>query len=103
MPIDPQFTFLLCNTNNDSQLTRRSLPPEFDRKRKQGFSIPLAEWLKAGPFRDLFWDTLTSSECLFDSVTVRGLLKGQDKRRSNGERIFALVQFELWRREYAVS
>jgi asparagine synthase (glutamine-hydrolysing) len=85
------------------QLTRRSLPPEFDRKRKQGFSIPLAEWLKAGPFRDLFWDTLTSPECLFDSAKVSRLLKGQDKGRSNGERIFALVQFELWRQAYSTS
>jgi asparagine synthase (glutamine-hydrolysing) len=85
------------------QLAARLLPPEFDRKRKQGFSIPLANWLKAGPFRDLFWDTLTCNDVLFDSSTVRGLLKGQDRGFSNGERLFALVQFELWRKCYGVT
>ncbi|NTV47736.1 MAG: asparagine synthetase B, partial [Chlorobiales bacterium] len=85
------------------RLTARVLPPEFDRQRKQGFSIPLAEWLKDGPFRDLFWDTLSTSDCLFDARTVMGLLKGQDRGFSNGERLFALVQFELWRREYGVG
>jgi asparagine synthase (glutamine-hydrolysing) len=82
------------------RLTARLLPPEFDRKRKQGFSIPMASWLKAGPFRDLFWQTLTSADCLFDTATVKDLLDGQDRGRSNGERLFALVQFELWRKTY---
>ena len=85
------------------RLAARVLPPEFDRQRKQGFSIPLDEWLKSGPFRDLFWDTLASPNCLFDRRTVQGLLKGQDRNLSNGERLFALVQFELWRRHYGAA
>jgi len=85
------------------RLTARVLPPEFDRQRKQGFSIPLAEWLKTGPFLDLFHEVLLDAGCLFDRRTVRGLLKGQAQGRSNGERLFALVLFELWRREYAIK
>ena len=85
------------------RLAARVLPPEFDRQRKQGFSIPLASWLKSGPFRDLFRDILTSPTCMFDRGTVQGLLKGQDRWQNNGERLFALVQFELWRREYGVG
>lgn len=85
------------------RLAARVLPPKFDRQRKQGFMIPLADWLKAGPFRDLFWDTLTSRDCLFDATTVLGLLKGQDRGLDNGERLFALVQFELWRKIYSAS
>lgn len=84
-------------------LTARLLPPEFDRERKQGFSIPLGKWLLSGPFRDLFWDTLTGADCLFDAKTVRDLLKGQDAGFSNGERMFALVQFELWRKAYHIN
>ncbi|WP_017302662.1 asparagine synthase (glutamine-hydrolyzing) [Spirulina subsalsa] len=84
-------------------LTNRVLPPEFDKQRKQGFSIPMAEWLKSGLFRELFWDTLSSPDCLFDKKTVQNLLKGQDQGRSNGERLFALVQFELWRKTYNTS
>lgn len=84
------------------RLTARVLPPNFDRQRKQGFSIPLAEWLKTGPFRDLFHDVLLDAGCLFDRRVVHGLLAGQDQGRSNSERLFALVLFEQWRREYAV-
>jgi len=85
------------------QLTARILPPEFDQQRKQGFSIPLGEWIKAGPFRTLFDDVLRDSHCSFDSRTVDGLLRGRDKGRSNSERLFSLVVFELWRKDYRVS
>ena len=85
------------------RLTARVLPPEFDRQRKQGFSIPLAEWLKTGSFRSLFREVLLDSGSMFDQRTVHALLKGQERGRSNGERLFALVLFELWRREYAIT
>lgn len=85
------------------RLTARILPPEFDQQRKQGFSIPLGDWLKGGTFRKLFNEVLRDPQCSFDAGTVDGLLCGQDKGRSNGERLFALVLFELWRREYEVT
>lgn len=85
------------------RLTARVLPPEFDRQRKQGFSIPLAEWFKCGPFRALFHEVLRDPQCSFDAQTVENLLRGQDRGRGNGERLFALVLFELWRREYGVT
>jgi asparagine synthase (glutamine-hydrolysing) len=85
------------------RLTTRVLPPEFDRQRKQGFSIPLAEWLKAGPFRALFHAVLLDERCLFDRGTVLELLKGQDQGRNNGERLFSLVLFELWRQDYEIT
>jgi asparagine synthase (glutamine-hydrolysing) len=85
------------------RLAARVLPPEFDRQRKQGFSIPLAEWLKGGAFRTLFHEVLRDPRCSFDAPTIDSLLRGQDRGRSNGERLFALVLFELWRREYGVT
>lgn len=85
------------------RLTARILPPEFDRQRKQGFSIPLGEWLKGGAFSKMFNEVLRDPQCSFDAGTVDALLRGQDKGRSNGERLFALVLFELWRREYRIS
>lgn len=85
------------------KLTARVLPKEFDRQRKQGFSIPLTSWLKSGPFRDIFHDVLLSSGCMFDKKSISELLRGQDQGRNNSERLFSLVLFELWRDEYKIA
>lgn len=86
------------------RLTARVLPPGFDQRRKQGFSIPLPEWLKGGPWRRFFAEVLLDSKNgLFSHSVVRELLGGQSKGRVNSEPLFALVMFELWRREYSVS
>ena len=86
------------------RLAARLLPPEFDLKRKQGFSIPLSRWLeKNGPFRGLFRDVLVRPDCLFDQHTVRNLLREQDCGYNHGERLFGLVLFELWRENYGVD
>lgn len=86
------------------KLTTRLLPSEFDQTRKQGFSIPLSSWLDSGPWRDLFNDVLLGrGGCLFNKAVVEKMLNGQARGLRNSERLFALVLFELWRREYGVS
>ncbi len=85
------------------RLAQRVLPPQFNRERKQGFSLPLADWLRHGAFRDLFNDVLRSPGSLFDRQEVDGLLRGHDHGRSNHERLFCLALFELWRREYGAA
>jgi asparagine synthase (glutamine-hydrolysing) len=85
------------------RLANRVLPSEFNFQRKQGFSIPLAQWLKDGSFRTLFNDVLRNSDCCFDKKTINGLLQGQDRGYDNSERLFALVLFELWRRNHRIT
>lgn len=85
------------------KLSDKLLPKEFDKQRKQGFSIPLDEWLKKGPWRDLFYETLLADDCFFDKKMILKLLKGQDNGMRNSERLFSLVLFELWRKEYGIS
>ena len=85
------------------QLAARLLPAEFDLRRKQGFSIPLATWLRSGEFRDYFHSVLLDGDTLFDRTVLRDLLAGQDRGRANSERLFALVMLESWRRLYQVS
>lgn len=85
------------------RLAARVLPPEFDRQRKQGFSVPLSSWLKTGPWRALFYDVLLDPSCLFDKRAVTSLLRNQDAGMQNTERLFGLVLLELWRREYRCS
>ena len=84
-------------------LASKLLPAAFDRQRKQGFTIPLASWLRQGPFRDLFRDVLLASDSVFDRQTVGRLFDGLDRGYRNEERLFGLAQFELWRRHYGIS
>jgi asparagine synthase (glutamine-hydrolysing) len=85
-------------------LAQRVLPPEFDQQRKQGFSIPLASWLRSGPWKTFFRETLLGSDNTpFSRQALSELLAGQAKGRLHSERLFALVLFELWRREYRIS
>ncbi|HUC43805.1 MAG TPA: asparagine synthase-related protein, partial [Candidatus Sulfotelmatobacter sp.] len=86
------------------RLAARLFPPTFDQRRKQGFSIPLSSWLRNGPWREMFGDVLlSSSNGLFDREVVQGLIEGISRGHANGERLFGLVMFDLWRREYGVS
>jgi asparagine synthase (glutamine-hydrolysing) len=85
------------------ELCARLLPAEFDRQRKQGFSIPLAHWLRGGPWREFIYSVLLDDRCAFNREAVKLLLDGQDRGRANSERIFGLTLFELWRREYSMS
>ena len=84
-------------------LAARLLPYGFDLQRKQGFSIPLASWLREGPFRDLVHDVLLSGSCMFEPKAMKSLLRSQDRGYANSERLFALTLFELWRQSYAIS
>lgn len=83
------------------KLAARILPPQFDRHRKQGFSFPLASWLRQGPWWRFFREVLLGSDGgLFDKRALARVLDGQARGRANSERLFALVMLELWRREY---
>lgn len=71
-------------------LASRWLPPELDVQRKQGFSIPLNEWLRASNGIELqrVRNHLPSS---INQIEVNGLLAGHARGRANGGRLFALM------------
>ena len=84
------------------QIAKRVLPPTFDLNRKQGFSIPLASWLK-GEWGVFMREVLDDADRrLFDPRVIRSLLDGQQRGFSNTARLFSLTMFELWRREYRI-
>jgi asparagine synthase (glutamine-hydrolysing) len=87
------------------KLAARMLPPGFDMQRKQGFTIPLDTWLQDSPWRSFFEEVLLSSaqDGVFNREFVGKLLRNQRRGSSNSERLFALVMFELWCREYNVT
>jgi asparagine synthase (glutamine-hydrolysing) len=84
---------------------RRYLPPATMRKRKQGFSIPLREWLRNG-LNEMIGDFLEAeggglpSE-LFDRAAIRGLLA--EHRRGEADHssiIWLLLNYAAWRDLY---
>jgi asparagine synthase (glutamine-hydrolysing) len=86
------------------RMTSRLLPPEFDQHRKQGFTIPLASWLQSRSWQQFFQEVLLgSANSPFNPKVIGKLLAGQARGLANSDRLFALVLFELWRREYRVS
>jgi asparagine synthase (glutamine-hydrolysing) len=86
------------------KLAAKVLPPQFDSVRKQGFSIPLASWLRSGPWHQYFRDILLDArQTLFDHQLIERMLNGQRLGVFNDERLFALIMFELWRREYEIE
>lgn len=85
------------------RLSNELLPKGFDLKRKQGFSIPLDKWLTNGIFREYVEDILYSMDTIFPKKTINKLLEYQDKGFNCGEKIFALTQFEIWRKAYKIS
>jgi asparagine synthase (glutamine-hydrolysing) len=85
-------------------LGERLLPEALDLKRKQGFSIPLEQWVR-GEWGGFFREVLEGGDdSIFDPRTVQQLLAaGGPRSELHTHRLFALTMFELWRREYRVS
>ncbi|MCD6292965.1 MAG: asparagine synthetase B, partial [Deltaproteobacteria bacterium] len=83
------------------------LPKEILYRKKQGFSIPLAAWLR-GDLRDYINDNLFASSSgfseLFDMDYVQGLwgshLAGKE---DNATPLWGLLMFALWWREFKPS
>lgn len=80
-------------------IAQKYFPKNYEYNRKQGFSIPLAKWIKEkGKIRDLFLTTLYSQNTIFNRKYINNLVKGFDSGYSNSERIFSLVMLELWKK-----
>jgi len=84
-------------------LGEKILPKGYDFKRKQGFSLPLQNWIKK-EWGTFFKDVLSqASPELFCQREIRKLFSLQERGYNNSNRLFSLVVFELWRREYKIS
>lgn len=84
-------------------LGERFLPPELDTNRKQGFTIPISEWLK-GAWGPHFEEVLRGLPPeIFDAGFVDRLIRNQKRGYANSQRIFALFMLELWRQQYRVT
>lgn len=83
---------------------RPLLPPGILQRRKQGFGIPLGTWFRGG-LTDLFNDVLESPRArqrgYFEPAFVSRLLREHlAGRRDHTLRLWQLLVFEVWHREY---
>ncbi len=83
------------------------LPPETLAKRKHGFGVPTADWLKTHPgFRELARDTLLSpraaQRCYLRSDALENLfaLHAADSTPFYGDILWAILMLELWHRSH---
>lgn len=82
-------------------LAQKLLPKELDINRKQGFVIPLKNWLNQCG-NQIVKDTLLSADCMFNRQTVKQMLFGQNLGLKNAERLYSLAVFEIWRKIYKI-
>lgn len=87
------------------KLTNRLLPDDFDKSRKQGFGIPIGTWIRSNnEWKDFFKEHLIDSDdSIFDKNELSKLLNSHIEGRENTERLFGLLMFELWRKEYKIT
>jgi asparagine synthase (glutamine-hydrolysing) len=87
------------------KLTNKLLPPDFDKNRKQGFGIPIGAWIRSNnEWKSFFKEQLLdSNDSIFDKNELNKLLNGHIAGRENTERLFGLLMFELWRKEYNIT
>jgi asparagine synthase (glutamine-hydrolysing) len=80
----------------------RVLPPEVLTRRKQGFSIPLAEWLR-GELRELATSALFDvNDDLLNRASVERLWRQHQSGLSDFSRpLWAILMFRLWQRQFA--
>jgi asparagine synthase (glutamine-hydrolysing) len=92
------------------QLLRRAmrdlLPAPILSRRKKGFGLPLARWMRQELFemsRDLLTDGTARAHGLFDSGEIERLLGEHRRGVDHGQRLWNLTVLELWLRTVAGS
>jgi asparagine synthase (glutamine-hydrolysing) len=83
------------------KLAQRYFPAEFVHRRKQGFGIPLATWLR-GPMRNVLRATLLDAKLmapLSGAVIARTLAEFEAGSQQHAHRLLSLLMFGCWRNQ----
>ncbi len=85
------------------QAMRTRLPKEILTRRKMGFPVPVGAWLR-GPFTHLLDDYVLGGRALERGIFAAGYVKDLVARHRAGEphdeRLWALINFEIWQRRF---
>ena len=85
-----------CNFNERRRVQNlmaiNHLPKGFELNRKQGFSVPMDDWIRGAPMDQLIEETPGD---IFNINFIKDLVVGQRRGRTNGARLFALMMLNL--------
>jgi asparagine synthase (glutamine-hydrolysing) len=80
---------------------RDVLPPEILTRGKMGFPVPVGAWLR-GPYRGIVDELVLSPRALerglFDPAAIRGIVSRHATGEDHSERLWSLVNLEIWHR-----
>jgi asparagine synthase (glutamine-hydrolysing) len=83
------------------RIAEKVLPREFEKNRKQGFSVPIGQWMRKGDWNSFVYDNLVNSpNPFFDTNFVKSLFKSHINGFDHTERLFGLLMFQLWIDKY---
>ena len=79
------------------------LPEQILSRSKMGFPVPIGKWFR-GPFKSIVDEYVLSDRALsrdiFAADFVRGLVARHQAGEDHSERLWALVNFEMWLRRF---
>jgi asparagine synthase (glutamine-hydrolysing) len=85
------------------RLGARLLPSTLDLTRKQGFSIPVADWLR-GPWRPLLDAAVHDGRStLIDRAALQGWQQRLDHGQDVGDALFACLVLQRWEQTYQIT
>jgi asparagine synthase (glutamine-hydrolysing) len=84
----------------------RSVPREIINRRKTGFPVPYAEWMRKD-LKEFVFDTVLAKnaacDCYFRKPMVSKLLQAHQRAGGYGKEVFCLLVLELWHRQFTGS
>ena len=82
------------------------LPDSILTRPKMGFPVPIGAWFR-GPFKNVIDEYVLSERAvqrrIFDPAFVRSLVKRHGAGEDHSERLWSLVNFEIWQRQFLDS
>jgi asparagine synthase (glutamine-hydrolysing) len=82
---------------------RNLLPPEILTRKKMGFPVPVGKWFR-GQFRNVIDEYVLGPRArargLFDGDFVRELVARHEAGENHAERLWMLVNMEIWQRRF---
>lgn len=82
------------------EAARAWLPDEILDRPKQGFAVPIGDWLRTGPMRNLPEDVLLDPKSvergIFRADAIRCLIGEHRAGRDRSAQLWAMVNLELW-------